>query len=238
MNKIYALLLAFIVSASLSAQEFEGTFKDGNDELKFENNKLYFSMDEIGSPMTNKTGSGTYERVDDYLIVNTDAYSGERSSVTKINGTKKDTITVKVIDNQGFVLPGVLVESVTSSNKTLQGGVTNNEGKVLFIHHSKTAKIRLYSMGYDNISFDYDPKKDYEVRLIKNVIVENAPAVFKIKKLDEETLSVLFLSSDFDAGKDQQKALEKINKKAEKQNYIPKRLKKEYKPYPLPNNPR
>lgn len=37
-------------------------------------------------------------------------------------------------------------------------------------------------MGYDNISFTYDPTNDFLVKLVKNDVIENQTVVFKLKK--------------------------------------------------------
>lgn len=227
MKKIYDILFFLVLTLPTYAQQYEGVFKEGNDVLKFENGKVYFEMDEMGNMITNKVGEGSYEIVGDYLLVMTAEYSGEKSTVQPLPGSKEDSVGIKVTDNHNFSLSGILVELVNSSGKTLQGGVTNGEGKILFKKNPKAQGIKVSDMGYDNISFPYDPTSDFRVKLVKNNIIENRTVAFRLKKVDDETLFVLLLSSDFQPGKNQLKALEKLDKKARKSNYIDKRMKKE-----------
>ena len=231
MKKIFYILFFLILSITAYSQQYEGVFKEGNDVLKFENGKVYFNMDEMGNMITNKVGEGSYEILGDYLLVKTGEYPGEKSTVQPLPGSKEDSVGIKVTDNRNFSLPGILVELLNSSAKTLYGGATDSEGKFYFKKNPKAHTIRVSDMGYDNISFPYDPTNDFLVKLVKNDIIENQTVVFRLKKVDDETLSVLLLSSDFNPGKNQQKELEKLDKKARKSNYIDKRLKKEYEPY-------
>jgi len=231
MKRMYDILFFLALTLPTYAQHYEGVFKEGNDILKFENGEVYFDMDEMGNMITNKVGKGSYEIMGDYLLVTTGEYSGEKSTVQPLPGSKKDSLGIKVTDNRNFSLSGILVELVNSSGKTLQGGVTNNEGKILFKKNLKVQKIKVSDMVYDDISFPYDPTSDFLVKLVKNNIIENRTVAFRLKKVDDETLSVLLLSSNFEPGKNQLKALEKLDKKARKSNYIDKRLKKEYEPF-------
>lgn len=230
MDRIYNLIAFLFLSFCAFSQTFEGTYQEGDDILKFNNNRIYFDVDEIGS-MTNKVGEGTYEQVGDFLLVLTDDFAGERTTVQPLSASKKDTIVIKVTDHQNSPIQGVLVESLNASDKILLGGVTNNNGRVLFLHNSKIAKFRIFNMGFDNVTFDFKPANDFVVKMVNKVIVEKKTAVFKIKQLDDETLALLLLSTDFDPGKNRQKALEKLENKAKKRNFIDKRLKKEYVPY-------
>ncbi|MGB4568172.1 MAG: hypothetical protein WBH96_04200 [Dysgonamonadaceae bacterium] len=231
MKRIFYILLFLPLSITTYSQQYEGVFKEGGDVLKFENEKVYFNMNEMGNMITNKVGEGSYEILGDYLLVKTGEYSGEKSSVQPLPGSKEDSVGIKVTDNRNFSLPGILVELLNSSGKTLHGGVTDSDGKFFFKKNSKGHTIKVSDMGYDNISFAYDPTNDFLVKLVKNDVIENQTVVFKLKKVDDETLSVLLLSTDFNPGKNQLKALEKLDKKARKSNYIDKYMKKEYEPY-------
>lgn len=231
MKKMFYVLFFLILSIATYSQQYEGIFREGNDVLKFEDGKVYFNMDEMGNMITNKVGEGSYEILGDYLLVETGEYLGEKTTVQQLPGSKKDSIVIKVMDNQNFSLSGILVELLNSSGKTLGVGVTNNDGKVLFKKNPKTSEIKVSDMVYDDITFSYDAANDFLVKLVKNDIIENRIVAFRLRKVDDETLSVLLLSSNFDPGKNPQRELEKLDKKALKSNYIDKRMKKEYEPY-------
>ena len=90
-------------------------------------------------------------------------------------------------------------------------------------------------MGYSNLVFDYNPTQDYLIRMSKGDVIEKKTVVFKIKEINEETLSVLLVSSDFDVEQHKRvKELTKLDKKMQKRNLLDTRLKKTCK-YDLPN---
>ncbi len=230
MNKLVcgALSAFFLITASVFGQELEGTFRNSTGYILLEGGKITFDIDEAGSPMNNKAGSGSYRQVGDFFVVKTEPYTGKRSEAIPTPASKKDTIVIQVVNSHNAPIQGVLVETLSESGKKLLGGVTNGNGRILFLHNPKIAKIRVFDMGADNLAFAYRPRNDFRVILAGKTVVENRTAVFKISPIDEESVSFLFLSSDFDAGKDEQKALDKLLKQAQKRNFLEKRLKKEY----------
>jgi hypothetical protein len=88
-------------------------------------------------------------------------------------------------------------------------------------------KFRVFEMGYNGLTFDYQPGKDYMVKMSDRNFIENKTVVFRIKPIDEGTIGAMLLSTDFKPGKDQQKSLDALYQKALKKNYIDKRMKKE-----------
>lgn len=230
MNRIVFLGCFLLFSLSQFAQSLEGTYFEGNDVLKFENNRVFFDIDEMGS-ITNSIGEGTYTLVDDYMLVETDKFSGEKTVVQPLPASKKDTIVIKITNHTNYPLQGVLVESLNEKGKTLLSGTSGNDGRILFLPDAKMKKFRVFNMGFMGITFDYSSSSDFLVKMADRDVVENKTAVFKIDKVEDEVISVLLLTTDFNPGKNQQKALDKLNAKAVKRNYLPKRLKKEYVPY-------
>lgn len=230
MNKTAFTLQFLFIALSAFSQTFEGNYFEGNDVLKFNNNRIYFDIEEMGS-ISNSVGEGTYEIVEDYLIVSAEEFSGEKTTMQALNASKKDTIVIKVTNHSNYPIQGVLVESQNAKGKTLMSGTTGNDGRILFLPGSKISKFSVFNMGSAGLTFDYKPGSDFIVKMAERVVVENKTAVFKIKEVDEETISVLLLSTDFNPGKDQLKALKKLDARAEKRNFLPKRLKKEYVPY-------
>lgn len=230
MNKIASTLCFLLISVSLFAQQLEGTYLEGKDVLKFENNNVFFDIEEMGS-INNSVGQGTYERIGDYLLISADDFPGEKTMMQTLPPSKKDTIVIKVTNHANFPIQGALVEALSAKGKTVLGGTTNNGGRVLFLPDAKISQFRIFNMGFSGITFDYNPTNDFLVKMAERIVVENKQVAFKITEVDEETISVLLLSTDFEPGKDKQKALEKLNSKAVKRNFLPKRLKKEYIPY-------
>lgn len=228
MKKYFAIVIFLSISFSLLSQEFEGNYKDKTDSLSFSNGKVIFNVSGFGALFTRMVGEGEYEYFDDYLLVNTSDYSGEKSVFEPIDGSKKDTIVVKVVDLNNYSIQGVLTEFLSESDKTIKGGVTNDQGKSQHTYDQKIKKIKASNLGYDDIVFDVVQGKDFLVKLAKNNVIENQTVAFKVKNDDEETISIILLSDNFEPGKDKMKSLEKLDKKVQKSNVLPKRLKKEY----------
>jgi len=125
----------------------------------------------------------------------------------------------------------LFILSVRRSGKLISGKVTGNDGKVFFTPCNKISSISATSLGYNSISLDYTPGKDYRIKLAENDIIENRTVAFKINFIDEETLSLLMLTDDFKTGKNRDKELQKLENRARKTNKLDKRLKKVYIPY-------
>lgn len=230
MKKHFAILLFLSISLTLLSQDFDGNYKDKTDSLSFSNGKVAFNISGFGALFTRMVGEGEYEYFDDYLLVNTSDYSGEKSVFEPIDGSKKDTIVVKVVDLNNYPIQGALTEFLSESDKVIRGNVTNDQGKSQQFKDQKIRKIKATNLGYDDIIFDVTEGKDFLVKLAKNNVIENQTVAFKVKNEDEETLSIILLSDDFDPGKDKMKSLEKLDKKIQKSNILSKRLRKEYIP--------
>lgn len=230
MKKIL-LLTAILLSGTALFAQLDGTYKIGTDSIAFSGEKVTFRISGFGGLSSAHVGEGKYELSGDYLFIHTSDYSGDKTSFELLEGTKKDTCVVHAVSSQNYAVQGILVESRTKSGKLVSGKVTGNDGKVFFTPCNKIASISAICLGYNPISFNYTPGKDYQIRLAKNDIVENKTAVFKINFTDQETLSVLMLTDDFNLKKERDKELQKLEKKAQKSNKLDKRLKKVYVPY-------
>ena len=230
MKKHFAVLIFLFVSFALLSQDFDGSYKDNTDSLTFSNGKVTFNVSGFGALFTRMAGEGEYEYFDDYLLINTSDYSGEKSVFEPIDGSKKDTIVVKVVGLDNYPIQGVLTEFLSESGKVFRGNVTNDQGKSQQPNDQKIRKVKVSNLGYDDIVFDVMQGKDFLVKLAKNNVIENQTVAFKVKNDGDETISIILLTDDFDPGKDKMKSLEKLDKKVQKSNVLGKRLKKEYVP--------
>ena len=226
MKKIYFLFCTLFFAIPIFSQTLDGTYKEDNDILKFNGNHIYFDMEEVGQ-LANNIGEGNFVQVGDFYVVSTNEYKGEKTMVEAIPATKKDTIVITVTDHSNNPLQGILVESLASSDKIIVGGVTKTDGRLLFLPNKKMKKFRVFEMGYNGLTFDYEQGKDYVVKMSDRNFIENKTVVFRIRPIDEGTIGAMLLSTDFKQGKDQQKALDALYQKALKKNYIDKRMRKE-----------
>lgn len=228
MKKYFTILSFLFITFALAAQDFEGNYKDKTDSLFFSNGKVIFNVSGFGALSTRIVGEGEYEYFDDYLLINTSDYSGKKSVFETVDGSKKDTIVVKVVSIDNYPIQGVLTEFLSESDKVIRGSVTNDQGKCIQPNDQKIKKVKVANMGYNDIIFDAVQGKDFLVKLAKNNVIENQTVVFKIKNEDEDAISIILLSDNFNPGRDRMKSIEKLDKKVQKSNVLGKRLVKEY----------
>lgn len=231
MKRILLLAGILLSGIPLFAQQFEGTYKNGSDSIAFSNETVSFRISGFGGLSSAHTGEGIYELSGNYLFIHTSDYSGNKTSFALLDDSGKDTCIVHTVSVQNYAVQGILVEARTKAGKLISGKVTGNDGKVIFTPCDKIASISAISLGYHPISFDYTAGRDYKIRMAQNDIIENKTVIFKINFIDEETLSLLMLTDDFKNGKDRDKELLKLEKRARKSNKLDKRLKKVYIPY-------
>lgn len=230
MHKILFFACFFIAFSIQSSAQLNGTYKDGTDSLSFSNENVIFSVSGFSGLSTVQVGEGKYEVVEDFLLIETGDYSGEKTTFQALEKSKRDTTTVKVVSKQNYPVQGMLIEWLNQSGKVIKGQVSGDDGKVLFIPDPKTRQIRVSQLGFHNIVFDFDTSKDFLIQAAKNDVIEHKTVVFRLNQVDDETLSVLLLSDDFNPGKNRDKELEKLQKRAKKNNKLDKRLKKVYVP--------
>lgn len=230
MKKYFTVLILLSLSLSLLSQDFDGNYKDKTDSFSFSNGQALFSLSGFGALFTRMVGEGEYEYVDNYLLVHTSDYPGEKSVFESIDGSKKDSIVVKVVGPDNYPVQGALTEFLSESNKTIRGYITDDLGKSQHPKDHKIKRIKVTNLGYDEVILEVVQGKDFLVRLARNNVIENQTVAFKVMSEDAETLSITLLSDDFDPGKDKMKSLQRLDKKIQKSNVLAKRLKKEYIP--------
>ena len=231
MKKFILLISVLFSGITFAAQPLSGTFKNGSDSLVFNGEQVIFSVSGFGGLSTTQVGVGTYERVEDFLMIHTSEYPGRKSTFQELEGSRPDTCVVKVVGLSNYPIQGILVEPNNTSRKHPGGRVTGDDGRIHLTNTDKTQNITVSGMGYNTISFDYTPGSDYLVKLADNEIIENSTVVFRFNEIDDETVSILLLTDDFDAGKKRDSELTKLERRARKSNRIEKRFKREYEPY-------
>lgn len=230
MKKIFVFICIFLAAGKLSAQ-LDGTYKEGSDSLSFSNGNAVFNISGFSGLSTVQLGEGKYEVADNFLLIETGDYSGEKTTFQPLDKSRKDTTVIKVVSGQNYAVQGMLVEPLNASGKTMKGYISDDAGKVSFASDPKIGKIKVSQMGFDDIVFDYDISKDFLIKVAQNDVIEHQTVVFKFNRIDDETLSVILLSDDFHPGKDRGKELEKLEKRSRKSNKLDKRMKKVYVPY-------
>mgnify|MGYP007061807482 CR=1 FL=1 len=202
------------------AQPLSGTYKNGTDSLVFKGDQAIFHVSGFGGLSSAQAGAGSYERVNDFLLIHTAEYPGDKASFHELEGSRADTCVVKVVSLANYPIQGILVEPDNSFAKLPGGRVTGNDGRIYLTDTEKTQTITVSGMGVD-----------YLVKLADSEVIEDRTVVFRLQEVDDETLSILLLADDFDPGKKRDNELKKLEKRARRSNQIDKRFKKEYEPY-------
>lgn len=231
MNKLMSSFFILFITISVYGQELQGCYINNNDSLSFTNNKVVFSLSDFGALSTRIVGEGTYKYNDKFLLINTEEYSGNKSTYKMHESSKNEEQAITVFSLDGYPFKGVLIEFLSASNKVLGQSLTDDNGKATHPSNDKIKKIRVTSMGYDGIDFENKRGNDFSIVLAKNTVIEKQTVVLELthsESEDEEALSVRLLSDNFDDDKNLDKALNKLQKRADKSNMLSKKLTKEY----------
>lgn len=220
------LILTFLLSSYLtvSSQQVEGIFINGTDSISFTKDKVSFRITGFAGLATIQVGEGEYEFIDDYLLVNTTDYPGPKTSFNTQEAISSDTCNVSIIGINNDPIQGILVESKNSSDKLIGASVTGQDGKIMITNFEKVSKITVSSMGYNPITFDFSPGNDYVVRVAENDIIENKTVVFNFNQIDNETITLILMSDDFDRNKNMDRELSRLSNRARRENLIEKRF--------------
>lgn len=211
--KILYALIAICLSFTINAQDINGTYTEGADIITFNDDNINFMVkgnDGLGIIFT---GEGTYEMIDDYLLIRTEEYSGEKTKVEMKSSEKKDTIQIQFFDENGFSIKGVRAEFLNKSGKSISLDISNDRGIVLLPSNPKVVSIKASDLLYDKTIFDCVDDNDYTVHLVKNRVLEDKTVVFKLIDKTDSRLTMKLLSTDFNKKKPSVSHLQRLDKK-------------------------
>lgn len=211
--KILIALTTVLFSFTLSAQDINGTYLEGTDIITFEDNRVNFMLKGNDGFGILFTGEGTYEMIDDFILINTEAYTGAKTKIEMKPSEKKDTIQLQFFDENGYSIKGVRAEFLNKSGKTVTLSTSNDYGIVLHKVNPKVVSIKASDLLYDNTSFDCTRDTDYTVHLVKNRVIEDKTVVFKLIDKTDTQLTMKLLSTDFDKKKLSASHLQRLDKK-------------------------
>lgn len=231
MKKYQLLICNLILAIGLSAQHKSATYKNGNDSLVLAGDRALFCVTGFAGLSTAHVGEGSYEELDQFMLVKTSDYSGPKSTWDATENYRKDSCFVKVVDSHNYPIRNILVEACTNTDKVLEAKVTGEDGEVWLRDNNKLEKIKASALGYDAVSLDYTAGKQYLITLTEHNIIENSTVVFTVRTIDDETISLLLLTDNFEEGKNRLSDLQRLEKKVRKRNPLEKRMKKVYVPY-------
>lgn len=224
--KILIALIAISFSITLSAQNIDGTYHEGTDTITFNNNRVSFTVKSNDGLGVVFAGEGIYEMIDDFLLINTEEYSGAKTKINMKSAEKKDTIQVQFFDEQGFSIKGIRTEFLNKSGKTIDLSISNEHGIVLYEINPKVVSIKASDLLYDKTIFDCSADSDYTVHLVKNRVLEDKTVIFKLIDSTDSQLTVKLLATDFNKKNPSISHLQKLDKKTENTIDRPRIFKK------------
>lgn len=211
--KTLLTLIVICLSLTLSAQDINGTYTEGTDIITFNDNHIDFMVkgnDGLGIIFA---GEGSYEVIDEYILISTGEYSGKKTRVEMNPSEKKDTIQIQFFDENGFSIKGVRTEFLNKSGKSISLDISNEHGIVLLPSNPKVVSIKASDLLYDKTIFDCVDDNDYTVHLVTNRVLEDKSVVFKLIDKTDSQLTMKLLSTDFNKKKPSVSHLQRLDKK-------------------------
>lgn len=211
--KILLTLATVLFALTLNAQEINGTYYEGPDSISFNNNRVIFSVrgnDGLGVVFT---AEGTYEIMDDFILINTETYSGAKTKIETATAEKKDTIQLQLFNEDGFSIKGIRAEFLNSKGSPIALSTSDEHGKIFYRIDPKITAIKVSDLLYDKAIFDYEAGTDYTVHLVKNRVLEDKIVIFKLEDRTDTKLTMKLLSTDFNRNNPSASQLKKLEKK-------------------------
>ena len=232
MKRTALLLLLFVVVLQVSSQSLEGCYRHQNDSISFTGNEVAFSISGFGALTTIMVGEGTFELIDNFLLVHTTDYSGDKSIAHSFDGNIEDTLRVQVTTLENYPINGAMVDFVNAKGRSIQRLVSDNNGRVNLYKNpkqiNKIAQIKISNLGLDEVAVDFDNNNDYLIKLANNNVIENQTMAFEIKESDVATISVVLVDQNFIEGKNRIKSLQRLSKRTQKRNTLGKIFRKKH----------
>lgn len=232
MKRTALQLLLIILTLQASAQTLEGVYRHQNDSIALTGKEVTFSISGFGALTNVMVGLGTFEQVDNFLLIHTTDYRGDKTLAHTFDGNIEDTLRVQVTSLQNYPTPYALVDFVNAKGRLVERAICDENGRT-YLHKTpkqidKISKIKVSSLGYDTAEIDFDPNKDYLIKLAENRVIENQTLVFELKDWDVASISVVLIDEDFKEGKNRMKSLQRLSKRAAKRNVLGKVFRREY----------
>ena len=221
MTRSITTLSILLVIGTLNAQNFNGKYirnKNVPQEnyINFNNDHADFVIDSEGCLIFEMRGNGTYEIIENYLVIHTEDSRNSKSSFETSLSHSSYSI-IKVMSNSGENIPGANISLINNQGNVIGNVYTdfyNGEAKIN--DNKEISKIKISCVGYSSITIDFDKKLDYQVFLSEGVTLEHKTLVFKITSVSTDSLCLTLLSTDFKSKKNINKAFRRLERKAKK----------------------
>ncbi len=211
--KILLTLATVLCAITLNAQDINGTYVEGSDTITFNDNHITFRVNGNDGVGVIYAGEGTYEMLDDYMMIHTEEYKGVKTRIETAPSEKKDTIQLQLFDENGYSIKGVRAEFLNKKSNPIGLSITNENGIVLYKADPKITGIKVSDLLYDKATFNCEANTDYTVHLVKSRVLEDKTVVFKLIDKKDDKLTMKLLSTDFDKKNPSVSHLIKLDKK-------------------------
>ena len=213
MKLIVSLFISFLFTQSVLSQNPEGNYIYHSEYIKFYKQNVEFDIYH-GCIAERLRGQGTYEILDNYLLINTGDFNNQsQRSFCISSSTSNDSILflIKSAIN-GDLIPFAHVQFLDIDNNEIGGFSSDRTGSRLLPNKMNISKIRVSKTFYEPFVFDYEPYSNIYVTLECQSIIEKSTVVFRICSLSENTLQLSLLTTNFARGKNILKSLHKLDK--------------------------
>ncbi len=218
MKSIKVIILLLLFSYITYAQNISGKYYDGSDFIKFTNDSVSLKIKSNGSPIVQLCANGEFQVIEDFLLINTSKYKGEKSIIA--TSKKKNRLPqIKITDKNGNAIEYVNVVLIDNSGKIVWAAQTNDSGIAIIPYTGNAEKIKISLIGYDEITCNFKNNTDYQIKLMDCEILENETIVFKINYWNNDSLTLTLLSANFTSNENMIKKLHKLEKKTKKYRF-------------------
>jgi hypothetical protein len=215
--KATIITILCLISFLSWSQTFQGLYKENSDFISFTNDSVNFRIESNGGIIITEIGEGNYKIVDNFLLINTSDFKGQKS-VARKSFNKNDRFELHVINKQGKPMSGATILFLDQSDKRIAGVISDNQGFADYPLSARIKKIKIVFLGYDTIEFDCGQFNSFTIELVSDEIIEGQTVVFQIVNYDNMFLSLRLLTTDL--GSDQStKELRKLLKRTKKYQY-------------------
>lgn len=211
--KILITLATILFAFAINAQEINGTYYEGPDSISFNDNRVIFSVRSNDALGVIFTGEGTYEIMDDFILVNTETYSGAKTKIETAAAEKKDTIQLQLFNEGGYSIKGIRAEFLNKKGSPIALSTSNEHGIILRKIDPKISTIKVSDLLYDKTILDYHADKDYTIHLVKNRVLEDKIVIFKLEDRTDTKLTMKLLSTNFKRNNPSASQLNRLAKK-------------------------
>jgi hypothetical protein len=208
------IVLTFFVSVLFLqtglSQNLEGKFFNCSDFIKFDHKNIEFDFYQ-GCLSVRYRGFGTYEFLNDYLLIDAGDYYGKKS-FCKYDSSSSDSAILRISDIDGKEIPYANVVFIDNQGKVVEGFTVGQTGVKTLPKKMNIKKIVVSYLGSDPFILDYRACSDFNVHLAEGFILEGSKIVFHICSISNNSIELALLTTNFKKNKNSLRSLQKLNK--------------------------